>query len=41
MNKNNLLHHAYLAIDFVFGLSGFVIESAYDDRWQQMAVAAS
>jgi peptidoglycan/LPS O-acetylase OafA/YrhL len=28
-----LLHHAPLAVDFFFALSGFVIGYAYDDRW--------
>lgn len=27
--------HGYLAVDFFFVLSGFVIGYAYDDRWQQ------
>ena len=35
-NSKNLLHHAYLAVDFFFGLSGFVIGYAYDDRWSHM-----
>ncbi len=32
-----LLHHAPLAVDFFFGLSGFVIAYAYDDRWKTMS----
>lgn len=28
-----MLPHAYLAVDFFFALSGFVIGYAYDDRW--------
>ena len=28
------LNHGYLAVDFFFILSGFVIGYAYDDRWQ-------
>ncbi len=28
-----ILHHAPLAVDFFFALSGFVIGYAYDDRW--------
>jgi peptidoglycan/LPS O-acetylase OafA/YrhL len=35
-NSKNILHHAYLAVDFFFGLSGFVIGYAYDDRWSGM-----
>lgn len=29
-------NHGYLAVDFFFMLSGFVIGYAYDDRWQSM-----
>ena len=29
------LNHGYLAVDFFFVLSGFVIGYAYDDRWQR------
>lgn len=31
-----MLPHAYLAVDFFFALSGFVIGYAYDDRWPRM-----
>jgi len=31
-----LLPHAYLAVDFFFALSGFVVGYAYDDRWGEM-----
>ncbi len=34
-----LLPHAYLAVDFFFALSGFVIGYAYDDRWTRMSTA--
>ena len=27
------INHGYLAVDFFFILSGFVIGYAYDDRW--------
>ena len=27
------INHGYLAVDFFFVLSGFVIGYAYDDRW--------
>ena len=30
--------HGYLAVDFFFALSGFVIGYAYDDRWQLMSM---
>jgi len=33
---HQLLNHAYLAVDFFFVLSGFVIGYAYDDRWGKM-----
>ncbi|MDR1336811.1 MAG: acyltransferase [Tannerella sp.] len=33
-----LLNHAYLAVDFFFVLSGFVIGYAYDDRWGGMSI---
>src|ERR1700678_2988017 len=32
----HLMHHAYLAVDFFFALSGFVVAYAYDDRWTRM-----
>ncbi len=31
-------NHGYLAVDFFFILSGFVIGYAYDDRWNRMTV---
>ena len=30
------INHGYLAVDFLFVLSGFVIGFAYDDRWGKM-----
>ena len=33
-----LINHGYLAVDFFFLLSGFVIGYAYDDRWQRMSL---
>ena len=30
-----LLNHGYLAVDFFFVLSGFVVGYAYDSRWSQ------
>ena len=32
-HTRQLLNHGYLAVDFFFALSGFVIGYAYDDRW--------
>lgn len=32
-----LINHGYLAVDFFFVLSGFVIGYAYDDRWGRMS----
>lgn len=31
------IHHGYLAVDFFFLLSGFVVGYAYDDRWGRMS----
>ena len=31
-------NHGYLAVDFFFILSGFVVGYAYDDRWKKMTV---
>jgi len=33
-----ILNHGYLAVDFFFVLSGFVIGYAYDDRWGKMTI---
>ncbi|WP_211165384.1 acyltransferase family protein [Flavobacterium silvaticum] len=35
---DQLINHGYLAVDFFFLLSGFVIGYAYDDRWADMSV---
>ena len=32
-----VINHGYLAVDFFFVLSGFVIGYAYDDRWRTMS----
>lgn len=32
------INHGYLAVDFFFILSGFVVGYAYDDRWGKMSV---
>lgn len=32
------IHHGYLAVDFFFLLSGFVVGYAYDDRWERMSI---
>jgi len=40
-NTNHLvqiINHGYLAVDFFFVLSGFVIGYAYDDRWNKMSI---
>ena len=31
-----IINHGYLAVDFFFLLSGFVVAYAYDDRWGRM-----
>ncbi len=33
---DQIINHGYLAVDFFFILSGFVIGYAYDDRWERM-----
>jgi peptidoglycan/LPS O-acetylase OafA/YrhL len=38
-DSGQLLHHAALAVDFFFALSGFVIAYAYDDRWASMTTS--
>ena len=32
-----IINHGYLAVDFFFLLSGFVVAYAYDDRWGKMS----
>lgn len=34
---NKFFSHGYLAVDFFFALSGFVLGYAYDDRWGKMS----
>jgi len=33
-----MMNHGYLAVDFFFLLSGYVIGYAYDDRWEKMSL---
>jgi len=35
---NQVVNHGYLAVDFFFLLSGFVVGYAYDDRWGKMSI---
>lgn len=35
---DQIINHGYLAVDFFFLLSGFVVAYAYDDRWGKMSV---
>ena len=35
---DQVINHGYLAVDFFFVLSGFVIGYAYDDRWNKITV---
>lgn len=37
-HQDQLINHGYLAVDFFFLLSGFVVGYAYDDRWGQLTV---
>ncbi len=34
-----IINHGYLAVDFFFLLSGFVIGYAYDDRWEKLTIS--
>lgn len=36
---DQIINHGYLAVDFFFLLSGYVIGYAYDDRWTNLSVA--
>ena len=36
--EQQIINHGYLAVDFFFVLSGFVIGYAYDDRWSKMSL---
>lgn len=38
-HAKQMINHGYLAVDFFFLLSGFVIAHAYDDRWGKMTLA--
>jgi peptidoglycan/LPS O-acetylase OafA/YrhL len=35
---DQLINHGYLAVDFFFMLSGYVMAHAYDDRWSTMTI---
>ena len=37
-NQDQMINHGYMAVDFFYVLSGFVIGYAYDDRWSKMTV---
>ncbi len=37
-HTKQLINHGYLAVDFFFLLSGYVMAHAYDDRWSQMTL---
>lgn len=37
-HSKQLINHGYLAVDFFFLLSGYVIGYAYDDRWNKMTL---
>lgn len=37
-HTKQIINHGYLAVDFFFALSGFVIGYAYDDRWNKMTL---
>jgi peptidoglycan/LPS O-acetylase OafA/YrhL len=37
-HAKQIINHGYMAVDFFFILSGFVIGYAYDDRWGTMSL---
>lgn len=37
-HTKQLINHGYLAVDFFFMLSGFVISYAYDNAWNKMSI---
>lgn len=37
-NLRQIINHGYLAVDFFYVLSGFVIGYAYDDRWNKLTL---
>jgi peptidoglycan/LPS O-acetylase OafA/YrhL len=37
-HEKQIINPGYLAVDFFFVLSGFVIGYAYDDRWSKMSL---
>ncbi len=37
-HTQQMINHGYLAVDFFFMLSGYVMAHAYDDRWHQMTL---
>lgn len=37
---DSIINHGYLAVDFFFILSGYVIGYAYDDRWGRMTLGS-
>ena len=37
-HSKQIINHGYLAVDFFFLLSGYVISYAYDDRWGKMTL---
>ena len=37
-HTTQIVNHGYLAVDFFFVLSGYVVAYAYDDRWGKMSV---
>jgi len=38
IHAKQIINHGYLAVDFFFVLSGFVVGHAYDDRWNKMTI---
>jgi len=36
--SEQIINHGYLAVDFFYVLSGFILGYAYDDRWNRMSL---
>lgn len=39
-HQDQIINHGYLAVDFFFLLSGYVIGYAYDDRWEKLTLGS-
>lgn len=39
-SSDQIINHGYLAVDFFFALSGFVIGYAYDEKWDKLTIGS-